>query len=105
MTTKRAPRCPITRLTQRQIHYLALAAAKSLDGARQWPFDLLIGHRLDATAVLDLHLARHQQDKQFQKYRWLVPHHLYRLAAAATEGKMASRGWCRRSAHDAYAGH
>src|SRR5262249_37756286 len=29
------------------------------------------------------------QDKQFQKYRRLVPHHLlYRLAAAATEGKM-----------------
>src|SRR5262245_55118901 len=39
--------------------------------------------------MLDLHLPRHQQDKQFQKYRRLVPHHLlYRLAAAATEGKM-----------------
>src|SRR5262249_28722285 len=38
---------------------------------------------------LQLHLPRHQQDKQFQKYRRLVPHHLlYRLAAAATEGKM-----------------
>src|SRR5262249_40997758 len=38
---------------------------------------------------LDFHFPRHQQDKQFQKYRRLVPHHLlYRLAAAATEGKM-----------------
>src|SRR5262245_26522595 len=39
--------------------------------------------------MLQLHLPRHQQDKQFQKYCRLVPHHLlYRLAAAATEGKM-----------------
>src|SRR5215472_2281323 len=35
-----------------------------------------------ASAVLDFHFPRHQQDKQFQKYRRLVPHHLlYRLAA------------------------
>src|SRR5262245_25180415 len=39
--------------------------------------------------MLQLHLPRHQQYKQFQKCRRLVPHHLlYRLAAAATEGKM-----------------
>src|SRR5262249_56807483 len=50
--------------------------------------DLLRCHRFDAIALLDLHLARHQQDKQFQKYRRVVSHHLlYRLAAAATEGK------------------
>ena len=37
--------------------------------------------------MLDLVFAGHQQDKQFQKYRRLVPHYLlYRLAAAATEG-------------------
>src|SRR5262249_8172793 len=49
--------------------------------------ELFIGHRLDPAGMLQLHLPRHQQDKQFQKYRWLVPHHLlYRLAAAATEG-------------------
>src|SRR5262249_8422270 len=51
--------------------------------------DLLVGHLLNASAVLDFHFPRHQQDKQFQKYRRLVQHHfLYRLAAAATEGKM-----------------
>src|SRR5262249_22220054 len=49
--------------------------------------DLLVGHVLDRIAMLDLVFAGHQQDKQFQKYRRLVPHHLlYRLAAAATEG-------------------
>src|SRR6516225_4667822 len=55
----------------------------------QGRFKLLVSHRLDAAGMLDLPLPRHQQDKQFQKYRRLVPHHLlYRLAAAATEGKM-----------------
>jgi hypothetical protein len=49
--------------------------------------NLLVRHLLNASAVLDFHFPRHQQDKQFQKYRRLVPHHLlYRLAAAATEG-------------------
>ena len=53
------------------------------------PLNLLVRHLLNASAVLDFHVPRHQQDKQFQKYRGLVPHHLlYRLAAAATEGKM-----------------
>src|SRR5262249_60483450 len=51
--------------------------------------ELLVRHVLDRIAMLDFHFPRHQQDKQFQKYRRLVPHHrLYRLAAAATEGKM-----------------
>src|SRR5262249_22379988 len=51
------------------------------------PLDLLRGHCFDAARVLEFHFPRHQQDKQFQKYRRLVPHHLlYRLAAAATEG-------------------
>ena len=37
--------------------------------------------------MLDLVFAGHQQDKQFQKYRRLVPHHLlYRLATALPEG-------------------
>src|SRR6516165_6234958 len=49
--------------------------------------DLLVAHRLDAAGMLQLHLPRHQQDKQFQKYRRLVPHHLiYRLATALPEG-------------------
>src|SRR5262245_7101097 len=51
--------------------------------------DLLRRHVLDRIAMFDFVFARHEQDKQFQKYRRLVPHHLlYRLAAAATEGKM-----------------
>src|SRR5262252_8346902 len=51
------------------------------------PLDLLCGHLLNASAVLDFHFPRHQQDKQFQKYRRLVPHHLlYRLATALPEG-------------------
>src|SRR5262245_34139637 len=50
-------------------------------------FDLLRCHLLDRIAVLDFHFPGHQRDKQFQKYRRVVPHHLlYRLAAAATEG-------------------
>jgi hypothetical protein len=50
-------------------------------------FELLVGHCLHPAGMLQLHLPRHQQDKQFQKYRRLVPHHLlYRLAAVATEG-------------------
>src|SRR5262245_2431668 len=40
------------------------------------PFELLIRHRLDAAGMLQLHLPRHQQDKQFQKHRRLVPPHL-----------------------------
>jgi hypothetical protein len=37
--------------------------------------------------VLDLHLARHQQNQQLKEHRRLIAHHLlYRLAAAATEG-------------------
>ena len=53
----------------------------------QGRFKLLVSHRLDAAGMLDLHLPRHQQDKQFQKYRRLVPHHLlYRLATALPEG-------------------
>src|SRR5262245_1741442 len=48
--------------------------------------DLLRGHRLELIAVLAFHCPGHQRDKQFQKYRRVVPHHLlYRLAAAATE--------------------
>src|SRR5262249_39185017 len=51
------------------------------------PLKLLIRQVLDRIAVLELMFSGHQQDKQFQKYRRLVPHHLlYRLAAAATEG-------------------
>src|SRR5262249_61703628 len=51
------------------------------------PLDLLVRHFLDRIAVLDLVFAGHQQDKQFQKYRRLVPHHLlYRLATALPEG-------------------
>ena len=46
-----------------------------------------IRHGLDRIAMLDLVFAGHQQDKQFQKYRRLVPHHLlYRLATALPEG-------------------
>src|SRR5262249_42076557 len=53
------------------------------------PLDLLGCHLLERIAVLDFHFPGHQQDKQFQKYRRMVPHDLlYRLAAAATEGKM-----------------
>src|SRR5262249_23247701 len=52
---------------------------------------LLVRQRPNAAGLLQLQLPRHQQDKQFQKYGRLVPHHLlYRLAAAATEGKMHS---------------
>src|SRR5262249_33840623 len=40
------------------------------------PLDLLRRHRFDAAGGLDSHFPKHQQDKQFQKYRRLVPHHL-----------------------------
>src|SRR5262249_42656891 len=37
--------------------------------------DLLLGHRLDAPAVLELHLARHQQGADFHVCGWLIfPH-------------------------------
>src|SRR5262245_60670500 len=65
----------------------SLALGNQLLNSLDCPLDLLVRHRLDAARMLQLHLPRHQQDKQFQKYRRLVPHHLlYRLAAAATEG-------------------
>src|SRR5262249_10773582 len=54
--------------------------------------NLLVRHLLNASAVLDFHVPRHQQDKQFQKYRRLVPHHLlYRLAAVGVPLSPGSR--------------
>src|SRR5215831_2164619 len=65
----------------------ALTLRKHLLDKLDRALNLLVGHVLDRIAMLDLVFAGHQQDKQFQKYRRLVPHHpLYRLAAAATEG-------------------
>jgi len=38
--------------------------------------DLLVAHRLDAPAVLELHLARHQKRKNLEVRGWLLPRDL-----------------------------
>src|SRR5262249_44201098 len=66
---------------------LGLALRQYLLDKLDRALDLLGRHCLHAAGLLDFHFPGHQQDKQFQKYRRLVPHHLlYRLAATATEG-------------------
>ena len=71
------------------VDHLGALAAASRAASIPWIasiacLDLLVAHRLDASAVLHLHLPRHQQNQQLQEHRRLLLHHFVDGRATAS---------------------